>query len=237
MSTETEELKDKVNDEFDPTDHTPDEYLVEVVDEEGNMSHAEFDGDAGTLGPDARRALVAIVNQRFITSDTHREEWKALVQSHGEVKSRLNDMYLDLVLDLKYEVAYKIQVRNVDSTRSFPLLLRAMSWNREQTAVLVYLRLAHRDQTADGASRGIVSAGDIQEFVASTRPKTATDQYMDTGRVTRAIDAIVMTGLLDATKEAGVFVISPALDRLMPLSKLHELLEYLTTSLKERSDD
>jgi len=238
MSTDAHELDEEIEAEFDLTDRIPDEYLDEVVEQDDDdLSHAEFDGDTGTLDADARRALVAILNHRFITSATHRKEWKALTSAYAAVKSRLNDMYLDLVFDEKYEVAYKFQVRNVDSTRPFPSLLRAMTWTRDQTAVLIYLRLAHRNQTAGGASRAVVSATDIQEFVAATRPTTATDQFMDTGRVTRAIDAVAATGLLESTRESGVFTVSPVLDRLMPLSKLQELLEYFSTTPKENSSD
>ncbi|PZU47024.1 MAG: hypothetical protein DI566_06860 [Microbacterium sp.] len=214
----------------DATDRTPVELLDEEPDaDDENPTVREFDGDSGTLHPDARAALVAILSNRFITAATHKAEWKGLTAHRYDVRSRLNDMYLDLEYDARYAVAFKVQVRNADSTRTFPHLLRSMAWTREQTVVLVYLCVVHRNQTVAGASRAVVTAADIHAFAVSVRPKTATDHHMDAGRVDRAIGSVAATGLLDATKEEGVYVISSVIERLMPVTKLRELLAFLTS--------
>lgn len=220
----------------DPTDRTPLDPLDEEqkADDE-NSTIVQFDGDTGTLHADARAALVALLSNRFITASTHKKEWKGLTTHRYDIRSRLNDMYLDLEYDSRYEVAFKVQVRNTDSTRTFPHLLRSMAWNREQTIVLVCLCIAHRNQTVAGASRAIVTAADIHAFAVSVRPKSATDHHMDAGRVDRAILAVAATGLLDATKEEGVYVISPTIERLMPVTKLRELLTFLTS--EDPTDD
>lgn len=220
----------------DTTDHTP----LEMLDEDPNTGEetptvVEFDGDTGTLHADARAALVALLSNRFITAATHKKEWKWLTAHQSDIRSRMNDMYLDLEYDPKYEVAFKVQVRNTDSTRTFPPLLRSMRWNREQTLVLVHLCIAHRNQTVAGASRALVTSTDIHAFAVSVRPKTATDLHMDAGRVDRAIDAVAATGLLESTKEASVYVVSPVIERLMPVTKLRELLTFLTS--EDATDD
>lgn len=219
----------------DLTDHTPEHLRVGEEPDDERLSPVEFDGDSGTLHPDARAALVALLNNRFITAAEDAKVWKGLTAHRADIRSRLNDMYLDLEYDARYEVAFKVQVRNVDSTRTFPPLLRAMTWTREQTVVLVHVRAAHRNQTVAGAARALVSASDIQAFALSVRPSTATDLHMDAGRVSRAIDAVAATGLLEKTKEEGVYVISPVIERLMSVSKLRELLTFLTS--EETSDD
>lgn len=214
----------------DPTDRTPLDLLGEEreVDDE-RSTIVQFDGDSGTLHADARAALVALLSNRFITAATHNKEWKGLTTHRYDIRSRLNDLYLDLEYDSRYDVAFKVQVRNTDSTRTFPHLLRSMTWNREQTIVLVCLCIAHRNQTVAGASRAIVTAADIHAFTVSVRPKSATDHHMDAGRVDRAIFAVAATGLLDSTKEEGVYIISPVIERLMPVTKLRELLTFLTS--------
>lgn len=231
MTSDFQELDDTVAELSvdDLTDRTPEDLYDEPEQEvDDDLSSVEFDGDTGTLTAEVRSALVAILNERFITSDTHKKEWQTLTVAHAQVKSRLNDMYLDLEYDAKYEVAFKVQVRNADSTRGFPALLRAMTWNRDQTAVLVHLCLTHRDQTSSGASRAVVSRSDIHAFIGGNRPKTATDQYMDGRRVNNAIEAVAAAGLLDKTAEDGVYTISPALPRLLPLTRLRELVTYFT---------
>lgn len=220
----------------DPTDRTPVELLDEELDTgDENPTVREFDEDSGTLHPDARAALVAILSNRFITAATHKAEWKGLTAHRYDIRSRLNDMYLDLEYDARYEVAFKVQVRNTDSTRTFPHLLRSMTWNREQTIILVHLCAVHRNQTVAGASRAVVTAADIHAFAVSVRPKTATDHHMDAGRVDRAIAAVAATGLINSTKDEGVFVISPVIERLMPVTKLRELLAFLTS--EDPTDD
>lgn len=214
----------------DPTDRTAVELLDEEPDtEDENPAVVEFDGDTGTLHADARAALVALLSNRFITAATHKKEWTGLAAHHYDIRSRLNDMYLDLEYDARYGVAFKVQVRNTDSTRTFPHLLRSMTWTREQTIVLVHLCIVHRNQTVAGASRAIVSTADIHAFAASVRPKAATDLHMDAGRIDRAIASIAATGLLDSTKDEGVYVIAPVIERLMPVTKLRELLTFLTS--------
>ena len=220
----------------DPSDHSPFELRDEDADSEDEDSTVvEFDGDTGTLPGDARAALVALLRDRFITAATHSREWKALTAHHYDIRSRLNDMYLDLEYDARYEVAFKTQVRNTESTRTFPHLLRSMTWNREQTIVLVHLCIAHRNQTIAGASRALATAGDIHAFAISVRPKAATDHHMDAGRIDRAILAVAATGLLESTREDGVYVISPVIERLMPVTKLRELLAFLES--EEPTDD
>lgn len=235
-SADFDEVTDLDTAVYDPSDHTP----VELLDEEPetdyeNPTVVEFDGDTGTLHADARAALVALLSNRFITAATHKKEWKALTAHHYDIRSRLNDMYLDLEHDAQYEVAFKVQVRNSDSTRTFPHLLRSMTWTREQTVVLVHLCIAHRNQTVAGASRAVVTTADIHAFAVSVRPKTATDHHMDAGRVDRAVAAVAATGLLDSTKDEGVYVISPVIERLMPVTKLRELLTFLAS--EDPTDD
>jgi len=229
-SSDFDEVTDRGNNIHDPTDHTPFELVEEEAQtDEEDLTVVEFDGDKGTLHPDARAALVALLSNRFIAASTHAKEWKALTAHLCDIRSRLNDMYLDLEYDAMYKTAFKVQVRNTESTRAFPHLLRSMTWNREQTVVLVCLCIAHRNQTVAGASRAVVTLADIQAFALSVRPKSATDHHMDAGRVERAVDALVTTGLLDSSRDRGVYVVSPVIERLMPLAKLRELLTHLTT--------
>ncbi len=231
-----EAVSDFVADDDEPSDRTSLELLDEEPEhEDANPTVVEFDGDTGTLHADARAALVALLSNRFIAASTHKKEWKGLLAHLYDIRSRLNDMYLDLEYDARYEVAFKVQVRNTDSTRTFPYLLRSMTWTREQTVVLVHLCRVHRNQTMAGVSRVVVAAADIQAFAASVRPKTATDHHMDAGRVERAITTIATAGLLEPTKEEGVFIISPIIERLMPVTKLRELLSFLTS--EDSTDD
>ncbi|WP_127793753.1 DUF4194 domain-containing protein [Agromyces sp. LHK192] len=211
-------------------------YTDDFDDDVVTLTHAAFDGDKGNLGVDVRHAIVAIMRDQFITRDTHKREWKALITNRDDVKTHLNNMYLDLELDEVNGVAYKFQVRNQDSTRGFPTLLRALQWNREQTTLLVHLRIVQRHQIGGGAARAIVNATDLQDHFASIRPKTATNHLGDATRLKNAIEFVRKSGLLIETKQAGVYVVSSVLERLLPLPKLQELTVFFSNETGESDD-
>src|SRR4051794_26060136 len=68
-----------------------------------------FEGDEGGLSLDQRRALVALMKNRYISAAQNSHEWRTLVEDPAPIKSRLNDMFLDLHLDRHNEVAHKRQ--------------------------------------------------------------------------------------------------------------------------------
>ena len=91
-------------------------------------SHAEFDGDEGALRLEERRALVVLLKNRFITSESHSREWQVIVASRQVIAERLNDLFLELVISPEREVAFK---RPVGESGEFPTLLHDTAWQRE----------------------------------------------------------------------------------------------------------
>ncbi|MEV0458976.1 DUF4194 domain-containing protein [Catellatospora methionotrophica] len=193
---------------------------------ESTSSVALFEGDEGGLELLQRRTLVALLKHRFITGQTHPREWKALTANPRLIRARLNDLFLDLHLDVERQVAFKRQVLPEGGGR-FPTLLHDTAWTREETILLVYLRTRSRADDVAGASRRFVDRQDMLEHVASLRPAHATDQAADTRRSDRAIESLNRAGLLLGASTADRFQISPAIDVLLPLERLQELLRWL----------
>ena len=193
---------------------------------ESTSTHALFDGDEGGLSLAQRKALVVLLKNRFVSSQSHPEEWRALTDSPGMVRARLNDLFLDLHLDSERQVAFKYQVTPEAAAR-FPTLLHATEWTREETILLVHLRsLAHAAHAA-GELRVFVDRQDLMEAVASMRPDTATDQVRDGGRTKKAIEALVSAGLLVGRKDDDRFEIARAVDVILPLERLQQLLTWI----------
>lgn len=203
------------------------EDAVEDPEREGTSSISLFEGDEGGLELDQRKALVMLLKQRFITAATHPKEWRALTRNPRPIRARLNDLFLDLHLDADREVAYKRQVSPEGGGRPFPTLLYDAPWGREDTILLAFLRGRFRSEQAAGAIKVFVDRDDMLEFVEQHRPAHATDQSGDRRRADRAIDALYKAGLLIGRSTAERFEVSNAIEVLLPMDKLTELLAWL----------
>ncbi|NED50935.1 DUF4194 domain-containing protein [Micromonospora aurantiaca] len=198
-------------------------------------SVALFEGDDGTLELPQRRVLVALLKQRFITARSHPTEWRTLTTNPRPVRSRLNDLFLDLHLDLVREVAYKRQVVPEGGGR-FPTLLHDTAWTREETILMVYLRTRSRSEEIVGTARTYVDRQDMLEHVAGVRPAHATDHAGDGRRAVKAIESLNRAGLLIGASTADRFEVSPAIDVVLPLERLQELLRWITAQQCSSAD-
>ncbi|MFC5730587.1 MULTISPECIES: DUF4194 domain-containing protein [Nocardioides] len=200
-----------------------DDHDLDVVDE---ASVSLFEGDEGGLEYGQRHALVTLLKQRFISARTHPRDWRVLVEHERILRSRLNDLFLDLQIDRGREVAWKRQATSETGSR-FPTLLYDAAWSREETLVLVHLRDRLRAGLASGDSRVFIDREDIVEYVASFRPGHATDEAGDEKRARNAVLSVVKAGLLIGTAGDERYEISEAVEPLLPLELLQELLEAL----------
>jgi len=220
-------------------DKEPREAVSDSLDElhadtDEQSTHAYFDGDEGGMELDERRALVVLLKNRFITSESHPREWKTITMSRQIINSRLNDLFLELVVSTDREAAYK---RPVSHSREFPTLLHDTAWQREETALLVYLRVRARSEQARGEAHVRVSQTELIDYLRDNRPESATDQVMDERRASRAIASLKTAGLLIKTIEDGVFRVSPAIEPMLPVSTLNSLLTWLNVRTATETDD
>lgn len=185
-----------------------------------------FEGDEGGLEYAERRALVALLKQRFISARTHPKDWHALTENVRVVRSRLNDLFLELQVDPVREVAWKRQAVS-ETGQKFPTLLYDVAWSREETVVLVHLRDRFRAATAAGEDRVYVDREDVVDYVAGFRPAHATDVAGDEKRARNAVASINKAGLLIGSPTDHRLEISEAIESLLPLERLIELLESL----------
>ncbi|WP_418058728.1 DUF4194 domain-containing protein [Pimelobacter simplex] len=206
---------DVVANDFDDLDEVADERSVSL-----------FEGDEGGLEYAQRHALVTLLKQRFISARTHPRDWQVLVEHERVIRSRLNDLFLDLQVDPTREVAWKRQAFSETGGR-FPTLLHDTAWSREETLVLVHLRDRLRAGLAGGDARVYIDREDIVDYVASFRPTHATDEAGDEKRARNAVVSIVKAGLLIGSAAEDRYEISEAVEPLLPLELLHELLDAL----------
>ena len=79
----------------------PEEGVEEELVDEYVGSVSLFEGDEGGLELAQRQTLVTLLKQRFISARTHPRDWPVLVQHERLLRGRLNDLFLDLMIDKK----------------------------------------------------------------------------------------------------------------------------------------
>ncbi len=184
-----------------------------------------FEGDEGGLTFEQRKTLVTLLKQRFITGAKQPVEWRVLLDSEQLLRSRLNDLFLDLHIDRGRQVAFKRQAAPEGGGR-FPTLLHDIAWGREETILLIFLRTRFRSERNEGADEVIVDYEELLERVAQFRPARATDASGDRRKTENAIDVLRRTGILVRTSDEHRLIVSPVIEVLLPVEKLHQVLDW-----------
>lgn len=191
-----------------------------------------FEGDEGGLSVAQRRTLVLLLKHRYISAALQPVEWQTLLGSQSLLKSRLNDVFLDLHVDLNYEVAFKRQALAEGGER-FPTLLHDVAYTREETILLVLLRQRFRSERAGGQEIVLVDRDYLVENVAHFRPEYATDLSGDARKAQAAVESLAKARVLLKTSDPDRFRISAVIEVLLSVERLGELLDWL----REQNDE
>ncbi len=183
-----------------------------------------FDGDTGALPEQVRNTLVSLMKRRYISSDTHPRDLQIICDHEPALRTRLHDMYLDLVVDRGYQVAFKRQVTAETGTK-YPTLLHDLSYSREETILLVTLRMMLRSNS--GQDSVFVDRAELLDEVANYRPEGATDRLTGEKAANKAIENLSNADLLLKTEQVDRFRIAPVIEVLLPLRKLKQVLSWL----------
>lgn len=183
-----------------------------------------FAGDRGVLDPEVRRVLVRLLQRRFLLAERNRAEWNVLLDHQHVIESRLNDLFVRLVVDHERGVAYKEQVRSDEL--EIPILLRDEAYSRAETLVLVHLRTVYQRERTAGEPSARVDIEEIEQTVLTY----FADADGSTARRQKAIRAAVarlrQDGLIEEESE-GRFRISPLVEILLSSERLRELRDWL----------
>jgi hypothetical protein len=126
---------------------------------------ALWPGDSGELAIDARRALLKLIQGPYLSSARASGPWSALLADEGRIRSRLHDLFLDLVLDRDAGFAF---VRNAATgEQEAPVAVRSEQLTFIDTAMLLVLRQLLLSGEQDG--RVIVGRDDVFEQLAPFR--------------------------------------------------------------------
>ncbi|MCK0089996.1 MULTISPECIES: DUF4194 domain-containing protein [Rhodococcus] len=169
-----------------------------------------YPGDTGELGLDTRRALVQLLKGPLITADKHPEVWRTVIRDEKVLRSRLADVFLDLVVDEDELLAFTRPADTGD--HKTPRVLRTQRLTFMDTVMILALR--HRLLRAQPGERVIVGFDEVGEQLEVYRAATSTDPAGFRKRVNSSWTKLKEYSLLVPTTTEGRMEVSPVLRQL-----------------------
>jgi len=144
-----------------------------------------YPGDTGELPELARRVLVQLLIGPSLESGRHPRLWPGLIQHRSTIRSRLADLFLDLVMDPERGVAF---TRQADTGElETPILLRRSPLTFLDSVLLLYLRGLLAEAGARG-ERAVVSGADMADQLKLYERSQSTDRAGFEKRIRAAIE-------------------------------------------------
>lgn len=185
-----------------PADTESDDVDLKAAEQDDDAveSEARFEGDTGTLPVPARRVLVRLLQGPSLDARRHEKLWHLLKRHEVALRSRLHDIFLELVLDNQSRVAFTRQVTSEEV--DIPILLRRQSLSFIESVLLLFLRqkLTHSDAQAE---RAVVDRLEMQEYLKAYERS----DNVDVSRFGRQMD-----GAIEKAKKLGVLLKLPGTD-------------------------
>ncbi|SDS38772.1 DUF4194 domain-containing protein, partial [Paraoerskovia marina] len=194
---------------------------------------AIFAGDTGTLPHEARRALALVLQRRYVSAADHPAEWRSLLAHQQVLESRCHDMFIDLVVDRDFELAYKRQVR--DDGLSHAVLLRDEPYKRVETLLMLFVRTQFRQEHGAGERAAYVDAEEMVDYALGFLAHDETNLAARRREIDNAVATLVREHVLDEVAP-GRFRILPVVEILLPVERLTELTRWLTAADGESAD-
>ncbi|MBD8584167.1 DUF4194 domain-containing protein [Frigoribacterium sp. CFBP 8766] len=198
-----------------PVDTTPE--VEDAAPQADAADPADVLAAPGTLPLAGRRALVTLLTHRFVSRARQKEAWAGLLAHEADIRARLSELFLDLEVDHRHEVAFKRQSGGDDA----PVLLRREKpLSRDASFLLVFLRREHAYTDGDDEAV-VVSRDQVAEFLGRFHDDTGRDEVRADRRVDAAIAAMVSRDLLEPEPDdPQLFTVSPAI---VPLVRPEQL--------------
>lgn len=188
---------------------------------EGLQGAALYPGDTGQLPEEARRVLAQLLAGPSLDAKRHGKLWPALRRHEAVIRSRLAELFLELVLDDDLEVAF---TRQADTGElDAPILLRRAPLSFIQSVLLLYLRQLLTEAAARG-ERAVVSGSEMVEQMKLYEPSENTDRVGFEKRIRAAIEKVKDHSIISPIRASeDRYEISPTLKLLFSADEIAAL--------------
>lgn len=179
--------------------------------------------DTGELSIDARRALVQLLKGPVLDGTRMPVIWRALEATEREIRSRLHDLFLDLIIDRDQMIAFTRQAET--GIVKAPILLKRKPLTYIETYLFLLLR--QRLSAAEGrGERAVIYLNEIREYLSVIGNET-TDRVGFEKHLTGAVKKAERFGVLRHLRNAEEsYEISPVLKMIMTADVVEEVKAY-----------
>ena len=203
------------------SDHSPEEEMLKAGDTEQAPDQALYQGDSGKLSLDARRVLVQLLAGPSLDGQRQSKLWPILIRDEAAIRSRLSDLFLQLVIDRNLQVAFTRQAETGDL--DVPRLLRRANLTFLDSILLLHLRQRLTQAEAHG-DRAVVSTDEIVEFLSVYEQAGNTDRALFEKRIHASIEKIKKHSILRKIRSSeDRLEISPTLKLLFSAEEIQAL--------------
>ncbi|WP_368502276.1 DUF4194 domain-containing protein [Corynebacterium sp.] len=223
------------------TTENPDSAVISEHNPDESEEHygGLWPGDCGTLSFDSRRAFAQLLQGPLIRANQHPQVWKAITSDEAAIRSRLADVFLDLVLDVDSGIAFTRSAHNGqpiaisnNNQIEMPKILRSKTLTIIDTVILLDLRT--QVGLAAPGERVIVAEEDLRENASLFRRV----EDLDEASFKRRFDASLKRmhtdfSLLNTTETEGRFEVSPVLKHLFDAQTVEGIKTEFEQLLKE----
>ena len=203
------------------TDLTEDPAAKEQAAEVPTTEVSTFRGDTGGLPIDTRRVLVQLLLGPSVDARRQSKLWPILLRDEAVIRSRMHDLFLEVVIDHEQRVAFTRQV--VSEDLDVPILLRKASLTFLETVLLLFLRQRLTQADAQG-ERAVVSLEDMKEHLSVFEREGNPDHAKFERQIVNAVDKAKKLSLLQLVRGSGErYEVSPTLKLLFSAEEILEL--------------
>ncbi len=207
--------------------------------ESGRVEQAEtelFVGDTGTLPESARRVLVSLLRDSYISAEGNAEEWTHLSEHRAGVESILNDLFLELHVDARNAIAYCLPV--AEAGGAFPKLKREHELSEPQSLLIIFLRQQYLSQASAGADNVWVDGRDMHEHLGRLFSDGVVNHAHSSKTINSAIEYMRTHHYIEAVKGSDDrYRVLPIVETAFPLEKVETILDAYKKAAGVRDDD
>lgn len=182
---------------------------------------AAFPDDTGELPLDIRRVVVQLLLGPALDANRQSKLWPVLLRHERQVRARLHELFLELVIDRAQRVAFTKQVTAEDT--EIPILLRKAKLTFVQSALLLFLReqLIHAE-TRD--ERAVISRDDMLRYLSAFEAVDNRDRARFGRQSNNAVERIKELNLIRKLRSSDErYEVSPTLKLLFRAEEIQEL--------------
>lgn len=187
----------------------------------GQKESATFLGDTGSLPVDTRRVLVQLLLGPSVDVRRQSKLWPVLLRDEAVIRSRMHELFLEVVIDHEQQVAFTRQV--ISDELEVPILLRKASLTFLETALLLFLRQRLTQADAQG-ERAVVSLSDMQEHLGVFERDNNPDHAKFGRQVVNAVEKAKKLSLLQRIRSSDErYEVAPTLKLLFSAEEIQQL--------------